>query len=429
MIRLVSLALCVFASGLASAQMPVTKVVVTKARLFKAPATITVVGTVEPLRRSRVGTEIAGLIVEMPIREGDVVELGDRICMLKDDLHVLRLAEEKARLAMLRARQEELLAGTRKEELVRLKALLEETTADFERWQFEMRRIESLYEGRDSNAKEYHDTQADFRRSQRRRTAAQASYDLAVAGPRKEVLAQAGYAVAQQQAVADRIETELGKTSIVAPFGGSIIARHVEVGEWIDTGDVVVEIVDLSSVLVRVDLPESALPFLKLGASALVKVDALKQTFEGKVKHILRQADRQAHTFPVQIAVANSERSLAAGMFARVTLPAGPEHELVATPKDSIVERDGVPYVAVVIPGRDGQDNGVLMPVTLGAEAGPKGEWVTITSDNLSAGQRVIVRGNERVLPFPMPVEIVDDYGTPVAMPSVATKRRGDEGA
>jgi multidrug efflux pump subunit AcrA (membrane-fusion protein) len=393
--------------------------------MLEAPATITLVGTVDPVRRSQVGSEIAGIVAEMLVRQGDYVPAGGVICKLNDDTLRLQLDEAKARLSALKARHEELLAGTRKEELVRLKALADEAAADYERWTFEMRRVEKLYEDSDSNAKELYDTRADYLRAERRKIAVQAAYDLGVEGPRKEVIAGAAYEVSAQQAVVDRIESDLRKTAIRAPFAGHIVERSVEEGEWIAVGGQAVEMVDLATVLVRVDAPESAMPHLAIEMAARVSVDALKRSFEGKIKHLIRQADLKARTFPVEIEVDNRDGLLAAGMFARTTVPAGPKVGVVAVPKDAIVEREGIRYVAIVVPGQQGGMAGILTGVTTGADVK---DWIAITSGNIQPGMRVITRGNENMLPFPTPIQIVDEKGVPVAMPDGATSQQHREG-
>ncbi|MFQ5589600.1 MAG: efflux RND transporter periplasmic adaptor subunit [Phycisphaerae bacterium] len=396
------------------AQMPPTKVVVQEARALDLPSTITLVGTVGPVRRSRIGSEIAGIVAEMPARQGDHVDSGNVLCRLRNDVLSLRLAEAEARLRALETKHQELLAGTRAEELTRLKAILDESTANYERWKFELERIERLYKDSDANTKEYRDTRASFLAAERRMIAAQASYDLGVLGPRAEVVKRAEYEVAEQRAVVERIAADLSKTTISAPFPGDVAQRFAEVGEWIPAGGEVVELVDLSSVLVRVAVPESALAHLGDGARARVTVDALGRSFEGSVKHVIRQADEQARTFPVEIEVENAAGVLAGGMFARATVPAGSSARVPAVPKDAIVERGGVPSVAMIMPGRHGGMVGVLVSVTLGADVG---NWIAVTSDNVPPGTKVITRGNENILPFPTPVLIVDESGTPVAPP------------
>jgi multidrug efflux pump subunit AcrA (membrane-fusion protein) len=112
-------------------------------------------------------------------------------------------------------------------------------------------------------------------------------------------------------------------------------------------------------------------------------------------------------------------------MFARATVPAGPDQQVVAVPDDAIVERDGITYIAVVMPGQRGGMMGMLMAVTVGSDVA---DWVAITSGNVQPGMPVITRGTERMLPFPSPVQIVDERGTPIANPAGGPPRGSREG-
>ena len=80
---------------------------------MKAPATMTLVASVEPVRQSRVGSEIAGLVEVIPVRQGDFVKKGGVLCRLDGATLRHRADEEKARLSVLQSAHEELLAGTR----------------------------------------------------------------------------------------------------------------------------------------------------------------------------------------------------------------------------------------------------------------------------------------------------------------------------
>ncbi len=384
-----------------------------EARMMQAAETITLVGTVAATRRSRVASELAGIVAEMPVRQGDFVPADGILCKLDDRVASLRVAEAKARLGALSARHQEWLAGTRPEELARLKAVWEETTADYERRRFELERVERLREGRESHDKEYSETRAEYLAAERRRAAAAANYEMGVNGPRKETLAHAAHEVAEQQAVVDRLERELHKTVIRTPFSGYIVARLTEIGEWVGEGGPIVEMADISSVLVGVDVPESAIAYAAVDAPARVQVDALRKSFSGTIRHVIRQGDERARTFPVEVEVPNPDVVLAGGMFARVTVPSGPVRSVLGVPKDAILERDGMPYVALVVPGAQGDMAGVLVPVVAGAEVG---EWTAVTSGNIQPGMRVITHGNERMEPFPMPVLIVDEAGNPVTL-------------
>lgn len=395
----------------ASAQPPPARVVLEAVRKVEAPVTITLVGTVVPARTSRVASELSGVVSEMHVREGDAVEQGQPLCSLNVDSLTLQLAAEEAKLLSLKSRHEELLAGTRAEDISRYKALHEESIAERNRWQFELERIEKLYSGSESNAKEISDTRASFLAAEQRMVAAKSAYDLATAGPRKETIAQAAHEVAQHQAVVDRLKSDLRKAVIRAPFTGHVVTRSVEVGEWVSAGGAVATMIELRTVLVRVDAPESALPFLVVGSKARVKVDALGQSFDGTIKHVMREADKTARTFPIEIEIRNEEEKLAAGMFARATVPAGASRSTLAIPKDAIVTSGGVDRVGLVTHG-DGGPVATLVPVTAGMSVG---DWITISSDNIKEGDRVVIRGTENLMPFPTPVLIVDAQGSPVA--------------
>ncbi len=385
----------------ATAQFGPTKVVTARAAMKELPQTIALVGTVQPITRSTLGTEVAGLVVKMPARQGDFIAQDDLLCQLNDDVLTFELEREQARLANLQAQLEELENGTRKEELARLKAELDAATAIAQRWQYELERVKKLQGSEYANEKEYQDALAEKLASESRLRAARASYEQAVAGPRREVIAQARFAVAQQQAEVSRIESDLAKTRIRAPFSGFVTNRFAEVGNWLSIGDPVVELVDLSSVLIRVDAPEKAFPYATVGAEITVYIDALKESFDGVIRHVIPQADEAARTFPVEIELANPDGALKAGMFARATVPAGPNQPMLAVPKDALIDAPGGIKIALVIPGEQGM---MAMPtfVSLGADAG---EWVAITSGNVPPDAKVAVYGNEQLV-FPQPVEV-----------------------
>jgi len=363
-----------------------------------------VVGTVEPLRRSIIGAEIAGLVREMPVRQGQFVQAGQALCQLKDELRRHQYAQEVAKLGSLKARLTELEAGTRQEELDRWKATLEEAAALKQKWEFEKRRLETLMEGRSASTKEYHDTITEFEAAIKRLAQADAAYRLALAGPRQEVIAQARHEVAAQEAAVARTAEELSKTRIAAPFDGFVVTRYAEVGQWLPVGGKVVELADLSAVLVRVDLPERVIGFNRLGDRVRVKIDALERWFEGRIEHLIPQAAVSARTFPVEIRVDNADFSLKSGLFARAIVAAGATAPGICVPRDAVVRRGGAEFVAVLVPGPAGAQMAIPTPVQTGAESDG---WVAVTSGNMVAGTPVVVRGNEKIL-FPTPVQPED---------------------
>jgi multidrug efflux pump subunit AcrA (membrane-fusion protein) len=352
----------------------------------------------------------------MPVRQGDLVEKGQLICRLNDDTLRLQLAGEEASAQALAAALEELENGTRPEELARLKAEYEAAQAIAVKWDFELKRVQALYDSQQAGAKEFQDALGDQLSAHNMMLAAKAAYDLGLAGPRKEVVAQARYSLAAQKAEVERLRTDLAKTRIVAPYKGHIVARNTEVGNWISVGGSVVEMVDLSAVLVRVNTPEKAIPFATSGSPASVHIDALGRSFSGAVKHVIAQADITARTFPIEVEVANPDYAMKSGMFARATIVTGPEMETVAVPKDAISRQMGATFLAMVVPGQGGQLMAIPTPVTVGLDIG---DWVAITSGNVPPGADVVIRGNEMIslMMAPSPVQMVTGAGEPAPGP------------
>ena len=66
---------------------------------------------------------------------------------------------------------------------------------------------------------------------------------LAVAGPRKEQIAQAHAQVAIQDATVERLKDQLTKHTIISRFDGYVTAEHTEVGQWVKQGDPVADVV------------------------------------------------------------------------------------------------------------------------------------------------------------------------------------------
>jgi RND family efflux transporter MFP subunit len=347
---------------------PVSKVLLAEAQLKELPATSLLVGSVRPNRISIVSAEVEGLVTGLPVRQGDYLKTGTLVCQLNDDTLQLELRAAEGKLESL-------------------SAAVKIAKADLDRWTREKERVAKLKDSRRANAKEVYDTLADFLMAESR-------------------VREAEQDVVEQSAQVELKKIEIAKTRIGAPFDGYVTALHTEVGQWLQRGGQVVEIIDLETVLVRVDAPESAIPHIRVGDEARVKLDALNNTVTGRVKYIIPQAHEQARTFPVDIAIANPAHELRSGLFARCTVKTGLAGQAIAVPRDAVVHKEGMNRIWKVQAAGPEDMMAFPMTVTLGAEVG---EWVAITSGNVSPGMKVVVRGNEQLMPFPAKVVVVEE--------------------
>ena len=133
----------------------------------------------------------------------------------------------------------------------------------------------------------------------------------------------------------------LKKSLIFSPLTGTVKTRHVKVGEFVRKGDKLVEILDLSRVIVKVNIPELEILEIKIGQKVEVALYIMEEIiFSGEVKNIGLEADSNNRTFPVEIHVSNSERMLRPGMLARATFTKSIDDEQIVIPRHTILEKE-----------------------------------------------------------------------------------------
>lgn len=381
--------------------LPAVAVVVAPAEQREVAAAQSFVGTVFPERVSAVGSAVDGRVVKFPVLEGEHVEAGQPIAELLRGLLEIERAGAVAELDRRRQVLAELQAGSRPEEIARARADVEGLTArrDYARGRLE--RIRRLAERGTSTADELLDGERELRQAEAQLQSSRASLALAEAGPRAEQIAQAAAAVAAQEADVERIDDQLAKHTIRAPFAGWVVELFTEQGQWVSRGGLVARIAELDTVEVDVQVPELSIGSLSVGADVRLELDAAPHhTWIGRVARIVPQADLLSRSFPVKIALANrvidGQPVLRGGMLARAWLPVGKTGLATVVPKDALVLGGRAPMVYVVDAMADAAQ-GTVRPVevTLGSTVGGAVE----IRGEIDPGQLVVVRGNERLRP------------------------------
>lgn len=357
---------------------------------LQVPTEVEVVGSVEALLATTLSAEIAGLTKQFDLREGDFVEQGKTIvAQLKSIDLELALAEAEAELAKARAELTKLRRGLRQEEIEEKRAEVQEKKAWVEKYAKDVERTKSLVARDMVSISEFNQAEASYLAAKAQYERTLRSLRVAELGFRQEEVAAAEADVQRLQTKIKRLREDLHKTVIYAPVSGFITQRFIEVGQWVERGGRVADIIDLSSVLVRVPVHEREIRHVRVGDAATVILDALpNHSFSGRVKHITPQADLASRTFPVKIEVANTpDSAIKMGMFARVTLRTGAAQPSVFVPKDAVVRR-GVGSVLFVVH----ETRAHMMPVKTGRS---HEGFIEIIEGGLQAGDHVIVTGNE----------------------------------
>ena len=125
--------------------------------------------------------------------------------------------------------------------------------------------------------------------------------------------------VAQAKSQLDVAKKNLADCRLVAPVSGIIGKKMIGAGETALPSQAVVSILDISSVKVKVAIPEAEIGGISGNTSSIIKVEAIGSSFEGGRIEKGVQADALTHTYDIRINVANRERKLLPGMVASVS--------------------------------------------------------------------------------------------------------------
>jgi len=386
----------------AIAQPGPTPVSVARVAQREVAAGQTFVGTVLPKRTSTVGSAAAERVVEFPVNEGDRVKKGQLLAALRPRTLEIDKAAAEAELELRRQELAELENGSRPDEIAQARARTMAAKALMVYAKTRLDRTRRLFESNQAAEDEMNEVISSYDRAEQVHLEAKAALALAVEGPRKEKIAQARASVRAQEEEIRRIEDDIAKHKIVAPFDGYIVAEHTEVGQWLAKGAPVVDLVELDPVDVRVLVLEDYIRHLRVGASVRVEIGALPgHAFTGQVALIVPHADIRSRSFPVKVRLRNPQSRggvlLKSGMFARVTLPVGEKTRALLVPKDALVLGGRRPTVYVVEPSSGDLGKATVRPV--GVDLGVASEDLMQVIGPLEPGQQVVVRGNERLRP------------------------------
>ncbi len=330
-------------SSIAAEAVPVTLAEV-RAETLHEQAVLS--GTAIAHRRAALSPKVDGLVTELFVDEGSLLQSGDPILTLDDRLEAHAVDAAEAQVQEAEASHSD--AQRIRDELLRLK------------------------QGR-------HASETDIR-------SAEARVDMAAA------------ALAAERAALARAQEVKRRHRLTAPFAGMVVARAVEVGEWAKRDEPAVELVALDRIRVRATLPQGDYTRVGRGARAEVSFDALPgRAFPGEVFARVASGDDRSRTFPVLIDIQNLDRLLAPGMSARVRVDlAGGEGRVLTVPRDAIVARaDGTREV-----WRVRQEDGIQKAYPVRVRVGRAGgDRLEVEGEDLRVGDAVVMLGNEGLKP------------------------------
>ena len=197
--------------------------------------------------------------------------------------------------------------------------------------------------------------------------------------------------VAQAKSQLEVARKNLADCRLTAPVGGIIGKKMIGAGETALPSQAVVSILDISSVKVKVAIPEAEISAIDTHTPSTIKVEAINRSFNGGRIEKGVQADALTHTYDIRINIANGERKLLPGMVASVQFAALATQHTEQTAPVTAVQRkaDGSLFVWTVGEGNTAHRT----PVTIGEVMGNR----IVVASGLSEGQRIITEGYQKL--------------------------------
>lgn len=195
---------------------------------------------------------------------------------------------------------------------------------------------------------------------------------------------------AAQNAVS-QLQSQLGKTTVRAPFAGVIDEVISDEGQVVSPGqNELFRLVNLDNMYVQASVPENYLNRINKGTSVIVEIGAIGKTFEGEVRQVGNFINPNNRTFQVEVAIPNEDGMLKPNLIATVKLNDYSAENAVIVPENALQKNSmGESFVYVLAPTSDSTGTAQKVVVETGYTSG---NAVEITK-GLKPGDQLIVQG------------------------------------
>lgn len=348
-----------------------------------------VIGRLREIKRTIVGSGQQGRVIICEVEEGDAVVAHETVLAKIDETFV------KISLNGANAAHDKAIAEHKRmeSEVVKARATLAEVKAVHERLNRDVNHLKELLNSNSAKRKEYDDAVSLVKAAAARIDAESAAVLTAEA----DVLTAAAVKDSTQADI-DRVKQEVKRFTIIAPFDGVVVRKIMEVGQWVQKGAPVVELVSRGEIDAVVDVPEHVINNINVGSDVDITVDALRQTVEGKVAAIIPLGETVARSFPVKVRMDDLKGQLKSGMSVTALIPTSEKKPHITVPRDAILRSASDTIVWAVI---DGKAMRISIDVLFA-----EGDRFAVksarrnTGPSIEPGMQVIIEGGERLL-FP----------------------------
>jgi membrane fusion protein (multidrug efflux system) len=195
--------------------------------------------------------------------------------------------------------------------------------------------------------------------------------------------------VSINQSQAEYAQAQLDKLTIKAPFKGMIGLHDLGIGDYVNAGQDLVRLVELTTLKFDFALPETYLSQVKLGQNITISTPAFPgKTYQGVVSAIAPALNEQTRSLMVRAVIQNASLELRPGLFANVILEVSKNESAILVPEQALIPQGQQYHIMKVVEGKV-----VQVPVTIGQRRKAEVELVS----GVIAGDVVIIAGQMKL--------------------------------
>jgi multidrug efflux pump subunit AcrA (membrane-fusion protein) len=339
-------------------------------RFFEATGSLTGDETTD------IAPSVAGKVVLVGVEMGSFVKRGQTIVRLDDVDARLRVQQAQAQVEQSKAalRQAEEKVGVRPGQSFDLNKVPEVANARlaFELAEKNLRRAEKLIESGDISRSVY-----DQQKAQRDQLKEMYESALSLARQNYAAVMTARANVANAESQLNLAKRSLSYADVFSPIDGFVSERTADLGEYVSPTTKVATVVRINPLRVRIDIPEQAIPEVRVGQSVSVTTSAWPdKNFSGRIARISPNVTPTSRTLTVEAEIENGSGVLKPGQFATVRILQARSEPALLVPARAVRTESGVSRVFVIKDGRAlervvqlGQADGDLVEIKGGIAA------------------------------------------------------------
>ena len=237
----------------------------------------------------RVSSKVPGRVLELRVKEGDYVNVGDTLAIIDAPDVKAKLARAESAESAASAMDQMANNGARREQINGAYALLQQAKAGLEIAQKSYNRVQRLYDEGVMSAQKRDEAFANYKAIEAQVKAAQSQYDMAVNGARREEKMAAAAQVNRAKGAVQEVNSYISETMQTAQKAGEVSDVYPKEGELIGTGSPIMSVSLLDDMWGTFNVREDQLNGMRIGSVITAYAPAFKKDIKMKVYYIKDQ--------------------------------------------------------------------------------------------------------------------------------------------